>query len=56
MLDEINKLIASFGAMAEITALYRKGLLEQGIPTDEAAKYVQAFIAAVMGGGKSGQA
>lgn len=52
----LNDLINSVGAMAEMTALYRKGLLEQEIPPDEAVKYTQAFIAAVMGGGKSGQA
>lgn len=56
MQDEIDKLVDSVGAMAEMTALYRKGLLEQHIPPDEAVKYTQAFITAVMGGGKSGQA
>lgn len=56
MQDEIKKLIASVGAMAEMTALYRKGLLDQGIPPDEVMKYTQAFIALFMGGGKSGQA
>jgi hypothetical protein len=42
--------------MAEMTALYRKGLLDQGVPPDEAVKYTAAFITAMMGGGKSGQA
>nr|DAD62478.1 MAG TPA: hypothetical protein [Caudoviricetes sp.] len=39
-----------------MTALYRKGLLDQGVPPDEAVKYTAAFITAMMGGGKSGQA
>lgn len=56
MQDEINKLVASVGAMAEMTALYRKGLLDHGIPPAEAVKYTAAFITAVIGGGKSGQA
>lgn len=56
MQDEINKLIDSVGAMAEMTALYRKGLLDQGIPPAEVTRYTQAFIMTILGGGKSGQA
>lgn len=55
-MDNLQELINSVGTMAEMTALYRNGLLEQNIPPDETVKYTQAFIAAVMGGAKSGQA
>lgn len=51
---ELQELINSVGAMAEMTALYRKGLSEQGIPEKEAIQYTAAFIASVMGGGKGG--
>lgn len=53
--NELQELINSVGAMAEMTALYRKGLLAQGVPSDEAVKYTAAFIAAALGGGKSEQ-
>lgn len=55
-MNDLQELINSVGAMAEMTALYRNGLLGQGIPLTEAVKYTAAFITAVMGGGKSGQA
>lgn len=58
-MDKPNKLqgrINSVGAMAEMTTLYRKGLLNQGISPNKAIKYTAAFVAATLGGGKSGQA
>lgn len=55
-MNDLQELIDSVGAMAEMTALYRKGLLAQGVPPGEAVKYTAAFIAAALGGGKSGQA
>lgn len=53
--NELQELINSVGAMAEMTALYRKGLFEQGIPEKEVIQYTAAFIAATLGGGKGGQ-
>lgn len=54
-MNNLQELIDSVGAMDEMTALYRKGLLDQGIPPDEAVKYTAAFIAAVMGGARHGE-
>lgn len=53
---ELQELIHSVGAMAEMTALYRAGLLKQNIPEKEVIQYTAAFIAATLGGGKGGQA
>ena len=51
MQNDIEQLIASVGAIAEITALYKRSLTEQGIPDGEAIRYTVAFVTAVMGGG-----
>lgn len=60
MQDEINKLIASVGAMAEMTALYRDELLKRNVSRQETIYYVNSFIRTVFavsnGGGNSGQA
>lgn len=52
---ELQELINSVGAMAEMTALYRVGLLKQNIPEKEVIQYTAAFIAAVMGGARHGE-
>lgn len=51
---ELQELINSVGAMAELTVLCRKELLNKGIPAVEIKDYTKAFIAAMLGGGKGG--
>lgn len=54
----LKNLIDSIGALAEMTAIYRKSLIEQEIPIMEVKQYTAAFIVAAFsnGGGKNGQA
>ena len=43
-MDELKKLIHAIGAMAEMSAIFRLGLRNQGVPDDEALKLTQAFL------------
>lgn len=52
---ELQELINSVGAMAEMTALYQNELVDRGIPEEEVVAYTATFVAATLGGGKSGQ-
>lgn len=52
---KLQELIDSVGEMAELTALYRNGLIDHGIPEEEVVAYTATFVAATLGGGKSGQ-
>lgn len=56
MQGNTENIMDSIGAMAEMTALYRRNLAKQGVPDEEAVRYTVAFVAAMMGGGQSGQA
>lgn len=51
---ELQELINSVGAMAEMTVLYRAGLLRKNIPEKEVIQYTVAFIAATLGGSRHG--
>ena len=56
MNEKLKELVNAVGALAEMTALYRKNLAEQGVPDNEAVRYTAAFVATMMGGGKNGEA
>lgn len=51
---ELQELINSVGAMAEMTALYRNELVNRGIPEEEVVAYTETFVAAMLGGSRHG--
>lgn len=51
---KLQELIDSVGAMAELTALYRNGLIDHGIPEEEVVAYTATFVAATLGGSRHG--
>lgn len=51
---ELQELINSVGAMAELTVLYRNELVNREIPEKEVVAYTATFVAAMLGGGKGG--
>lgn len=46
---KLQDIINSVGALAEMTAIYRTGLLNQNIPKKEVIQYTVAFITATFG-------
>ena len=43
-MDDVKKMINAIGAMAEISAVFLKGLRKQGVPRKEATQLTEAFL------------
>lgn len=43
-MDDLKNMINALGAMAEMVAIFRAGLKNQGFPDDEAIQLTQGFL------------